>query len=97
MSLVPDPADRGPGSGNVNKVWDFRGCLSLLFDKGDKCKDLEPGEPPPAEAEEDLRRITGGTKKINHFSNFLNWNGVFLMSWLISKPSLKIMTTSTVF
>ena len=63
MSLVPDPADRGPGSGNVNKVWDFRGCLSLLFDKGDKCKDLEPGEPPPAEAEEDLRRITGGTKE----------------------------------
>lgn len=63
MSLVPDPADRGPGSGNVNKVWDFRGCLSLLFDKGDKCKDLEPGEPPPAEAEEDLRRITGGTNE----------------------------------
>ena len=63
--LWPDPADKVPGSGKVNKVWDFLGCLSLLLDRGDKCKDLEPGDPPPAEAEEVLRRITGGTREKN--------------------------------
>ena len=63
--LWPDPADKVPGSGKVNKVWDFLGCLSLLLDRGDKCKDLEPGDPPPAEAEEVLRRITGGTGENN--------------------------------
>ena len=63
--LWPDPADKVPGSGKVNKVWDFLGCLSLLLDRGDKCKDLEPGDPPPADAEEVLRRITGGTREKN--------------------------------
>ena len=36
----------------------------MLLDRGDKCKDLEPGDPPPAEAEEVLRRITGGTIRL---------------------------------
>jgi len=31
---------------------------------------LEPGEPPPAEAEEDLRRITGGTTRLDDLFRF---------------------------
>ena len=61
-----DPvADKVPGSGKVNKVWDLRGFLSLLFDKGLKCKDFEPGEPPPVEADEVFLRITGGTTRLD--------------------------------
>ena len=53
-------------SANVNKVtWDLEECKPRS--KGDKCKDLDPGEPPF----DFFLRITGGTTKLDDLLRLL--------------------------